>query len=208
MKVPLGQTAMLQILPMRVRALPLPLVVRHAAVPIRRHTKRCFLPARPTICRPFSGTAATAGAAACNETRCSHCFITFATPAELVHHATQHCFPDDPDAVLRRYPPGAEALDTVSQETVVVLGAADNKSRAHAFVSTQSVRRGLVADLPISRLQLVSRRRNHCARAAGAVRFCSSQLSYRTAPLTLIPRAAVGELARATADGPAARYLD
>ena len=30
------------------------------------------------------------------ETRCAHCFVTFAVPAELAHHSREHCFPDDP----------------------------------------------------------------------------------------------------------------
>lgn len=169
-----------------------------ACLPIHRRARRCFLPARHAVSH-FSGTTA----AASGETRCPHCCITFATPAELARHAAHHCFPDDPTAVLRRFPEGVEALDTVSQEKVVVLGAADNKKRAHAFVSTRCVRRGLVADLPISRLQLLPRQ--YVTRAA--LRFCSGLPSYRTEPLVAVPTAAVGEVARAIADGPA-RYLD
>ena len=47
------------------------------------------------------------------ETRCAHCFITFATPSELAHHAAHFCFPDRPEEVLARFPPGSTVVDTV-----------------------------------------------------------------------------------------------
>ena len=94
--------------------------------------------------------------AANNETRCVHCFITFATPAELLHHAENHCFPDDPGQVLRRFPVGADALDTVSRKRVEVVGGASNPKKKHSSVSVRELERGLVADVPISRLRLVA----------------------------------------------------
>ena len=94
-------------------------------------------------------------AATSNQTRCAHCFVTFATPTELAHHATNHCFPDDPDEVLRRFPVGARAVDTVSCRQVDVVDGASNPNKAHSSVSARDVRRGLVADYPISRLRLV-----------------------------------------------------
>ena len=88
------------------------------------------------------------------ETRCVHCFITFATPAELLHHAENHCFPADPGQVLRRFPVGAHALDTVSRKRVEVVGGASNPKKQHSSVSVRELERGLVADVPISRLRL------------------------------------------------------
>ena len=99
--------------------------------------------------------AARHAAAASDETRCAHCFVTFATPAELGHHATHHCFPHDPEEVLRRFPVGARAVDTVSFRQLDVVGGASNPNKAHSSVSARDVRRGLVADFPISRLRLV-----------------------------------------------------
>lgn len=145
-------------------------------------------------------------AASSRETRCAHCFITFATPTELVHHTTHHCFPEDPTEVLRRYPAGVEALDTVNRQRVVVLGEATNRRSAHSAVSARYVARRLVADVPISRLQLVGRRfvtRHVC----NAARSGSGQPSYRTVPLIEIPRAGVSAVARLVANG-SARYLD
>lgn len=109
-------------------------------------------------CSTNGAAGGVAGAAAAsNETRCVHCFITFATPAELSHHAAHDCFPGDPAQVLRRFPVGAEALDTVSQQRVEILGGASNQNKAHAWVSVRELERGLVADVPISRLRLASR---------------------------------------------------
>jgi len=89
------------------------------------------------------------------ETRCGHCFITFATPSELREHASRHCFPHDPSEVLRRFPAGAEAIDTTIDERLVIVGAASNPHKVHSMVSSRYLRRGIVADVPISRLRLV-----------------------------------------------------
>jgi hypothetical protein len=102
-----------------------------------------------------AGAARQAAAAASNQTRCAHCFVTFATPAELAHHEIHHCFPDDLEEVLRRFPVGARAVDTVSCRQLDVVGGASNPNKAHSSVSARDVRRGLVADFPISRLRLV-----------------------------------------------------
>ena len=144
--------------------------------------------------------------AASTETRCDHCFITFATPAELMHHATHHCFPDDPAEVLRRFPVGVEVLDTVSQEQVVVVGAASNKRKAHSSVAARDLRRGLVADVPISRLR---KRSLGTLSTRSALRFCSGQPqpSYPTEPLIRIPSAEVSAVARSIAEDGAARYI-
>ena len=99
------------------------------------------------------GSAAGLAAAAMGETRCADCFITFATSADLAHHATHHCFPDDPDEVLRRFPAGSEAFDTVRKQRVRVEGLASNPRSAHSSVSAFDLKRGLVADIPISRLR-------------------------------------------------------
>mmetsp|Transcript_86236 Transcript_86236/g.258670 ORF Transcript_86236/g.258670 Transcript_86236/m.258670 type:complete len:293 (+) Transcript_86236:1186-2064(+) len=144
------------------------------------------------------------------ETRCPHCFITFATPAELLHHATHHCFPDDVGEMLRRFPVGAEVLDAVTQEQLVVAGAASNKKKAHSSVSARDIRRGIVADTPISRLQLARRGIAALPNTPSAARGFSSgrrQPSYKTEPLIEIRRADVSEVARLIADG-SARYID
>ena len=86
------------------------------------------------------------------ETRCPHCFITFATPQELLEHSTHHCFPDNPGEVLRRFPIGTAVFDAVSVDRVVVVGPATNKSKAHSCVAIQT-ERGTVVDVPISRLE-------------------------------------------------------
>ena len=159
--------------------------------------------------RGTAGSAA-APAAAAVETRCAHCFITFATPAELAHHASQHCFPNDSGELLRRFPAGMEALDTVSHERVVVLGAASNRHHAHSSVSTRSLRRGLVSDRPISRLQQAARPSSTQGTPMATrmpSRACSGRPSYRTKPLIHVPHAKVGEVARSIAAG-AARYID
>ena len=158
-----------------------------------------------------AGSAATvsSSAEASGETRCRHCFITFATPAELCTHAMHHCFPDDPSEVLRRFPVGAEALDVVRSERLIVVGPASNSHKAHSSVSSRYLDRGLVADVPIARLQLVARRRvaTLTSGMSGSVRSFSGGPSYRTEPLIPIPHTEVGEVARAIASG-AARYLD
>ena len=150
---------------------------------------------------------------AVNETRCSHCFITFASPQELSHHASHHCFPADPAETLRRFPVGTEALDTISRQQVVVVGRASNSSRAHTAVSTRELARGLVADTPISRLKRLPDRRRFGTLAADRNRpatrsICSGPpMSFRTEPLIPIPQAAIGEVARLVQDGHA-RYID
>lgn len=162
-----------------------------------------------------TSTFPVSSAATSIETRCAHCFITFATPQELAHHSTHHCFPDDPFETLRRFPVGAEALDTVSRQKVVVLGAASNTSRAHFAVSTRALGCSIIADTPISRLRLiVDRRRFGTLHTGGGshagVRFlCSGRPSpsFRTEPLIPIPQTAVGEVARLIADGRAS-YID
>lgn len=109
--------------------------------------------------------------------------------------------------MLRRYPAGMEALDTVNRQLVVVLGEATNRRSTHSAVSARYVARRLVADVPISRLQLVGRRfgTRHVCNAAR--RSGSGQPSYRTDPLIEIPRADVSAVARFVANG-SARYLD
>lgn len=105
-------------------------------------------------CGPRLAAHTTASAPpATSATRCPHCFITFATPAELAHHAAHHCFPDDPGEVLRRFPVGTEALDTVSGQRVQVLGGASNHNKVHSSVLVRELARGLEADVPISRLE-------------------------------------------------------
>ena len=89
------------------------------------------------------------------ETRCAHCFITFATASELKHHSAHHCFPDQPAEVLRRFPAGTSVL--LPHRAVsgfrrgVVNGVASNPRMAHACVSVAH-ENGVVSDVPISRL--------------------------------------------------------
>ena len=131
-----------------------------------QHSSRAasIQPACSTFCAKHSAYSNVAGAGI--ETRCAHCFITFATPAELSHHTTHHCFPDDPAEVLRRFPEGAEAIDIVSQQRVVIVGTASNRHKAHSSVSARDVTRGLVADTPISRLQLATSSRPYVTSAS------------------------------------------
>lgn len=86
-------------------------------------------------------------------TRCEHCFVTFGTPPELVHHQTHHCFPSNPSRVLELFPPASAAIDTFSGAPVTVLGPASNPKFRHAAVSTRDAN-GLVCDIKISRLEL------------------------------------------------------
>ena len=102
--------------------------------------------ARPPVARQ------RALAAHAPETRCAHCFVTFATAAELAHHAAHFCFPDRPEEVLARFPPGAAVVDTVRGSAGEVLGAASNPGKRHAAVAVRRAD-GLVADVPISRLR-------------------------------------------------------
>ena len=90
--------------------------------------------------------------ASATETRCAHCFITFATGAELTVHKKLHCFPEDHAQVTARFPAGAAVFDTVVKQPAVVLGAAGNRGKVHACVSVQSAN-GIVADVAISRLE-------------------------------------------------------
>jgi hypothetical protein len=87
------------------------------------------------------------------ETRCLHCAITFATNQDLVQHSIEHCFPGDHGEVLRRFPAGFNAIDTVSGDPVVILGEASNPKRRHSSVECRD-RRGVVCDVAISRLAL------------------------------------------------------
>jgi len=89
---------------------------------------------------------------ATTETRCAHCFVTFATGAELMTHKALHCFPGDPGQVAARFPAGAQVYDSVAKQPAVVVGTAANASKAHACVSVQSAN-GVVADVAISRLE-------------------------------------------------------
>ena len=169
--------------------------------------------------RHVMGRSAVSRAPLCStavETRCAHCFITFATPQELAHHSAHHCFPDDPAETLRRFPVGAEALDFVSQERIVVLGAASNTSIAHSAVSTRDLANSFICDRPISRLQLLAAGRRDFgtlrmgsspAYARGLCSGGSPSPSFRTEPLIPIPHAAVGEVAQLIGDG-RARYID
>ena len=86
------------------------------------------------------------------ETRCAHCFITFATPSELAHHAAHFCFPDRPEEVLARFPTGSTVVDTVRGSAGEVIGEASNPGKRHAAVAVRRAD-GLVADVPISRLR-------------------------------------------------------
>lgn len=91
------------------------------------------------------------------KTYCRHCFITFATPLELLHHSTQHCFPEAPEEVMARFPPQCLVADTVSGRRGIVVGPARNALKAHACVSVRSEvhRHGgsvIEADVAISRL--------------------------------------------------------
>ena len=85
------------------------------------------------------------------ETRCAHCFITFSTPSELAHHAAHFCFPDRPEEVLARFPPGS-TVDTVRGSAGEVIGEASNPGKRHAAVAVRRAD-GLVADVPISRFR-------------------------------------------------------
>jgi hypothetical protein len=88
------------------------------------------------------------------ETRCAFCYITFATPAELHTHATQHCFPHAPGEVLARFPVGVRVniVDKKTGGELEVVGKACNPNMAHSCVSVRD-ESGLVADYPISRLE-------------------------------------------------------
>jgi len=92
--------------------------------------------------------------AGAEETRCEHCYITFATSGELRVHRDEHCFPDDPDEVLRRYPIGSVAVDGVSGGAVTIVGPASNGKMRHAKVEARDGK-GAVADWSIERLKLV-----------------------------------------------------
>eukprot|EP00747_Dinoflagellata_sp_TGD_P081212 gnl/TRDRNA2_/TRDRNA2_161206_c4_seq3.p1 gnl/TRDRNA2_/TRDRNA2_161206_c4~~gnl/TRDRNA2_/TRDRNA2_161206_c4_seq3.p1 ORF type:complete len:115 (+),score=6.82 gnl/TRDRNA2_/TRDRNA2_161206_c4_seq3:385-729(+) len=97
---------------------------------------------------------------AADETRCPHCFITFSTPKELLHHAAHHCFPHDHEEVMHRFPVGARVLDSVSGLVGTVVGPAENPKRRHAFVCVESMSastgdRAIKSDIAISRLELI-----------------------------------------------------
>ena len=94
------------------------------------------------------------------ETRCEHCFITFATAPELEHHSVHHCFPDRPEHVLELFPEGADVVDTVSGDHGVVLGVASNPSHVHSSVCVHHLRTEIVCDVKISRLQTVNNDEN------------------------------------------------
>ena len=115
--------------------------------------------------RVFPGVrrwSSSTGGSVSQETRCPHCFITFATAAELRYHQANHCFPDDPDEVLRRFPVGSRVSDTVQRGSMgTVVGPASNPKFRHAKVSVQFDRdlpRTIVANTPISRLEIVDDR--------------------------------------------------
>ena len=88
------------------------------------------------------------------ETRCVHCKITFATAAELSHHAHYHCFPDKPDEPLLQFPIAARVEFRHDQRAKpgVVVGASSNPKTRHACVSVRHVN-GVIADVPLSRLR-------------------------------------------------------
>ena len=127
---------------------PLGLPPCAAAVAVRGTATRDVTASASTTSCPSHEKAPSRG------TRCSHCFITFATPAELTHHSAHHCFPQSSGEVLRRFPVGAMAVDTVSQQRVVIVGAASNPNKAHSSVSARSAK-GITSDTPISRLRLL-----------------------------------------------------
>eukprot|EP00746_Dinoflagellata_sp_MGD_P148364 gnl/MRDRNA2_/MRDRNA2_80596_c0_seq1.p1 gnl/MRDRNA2_/MRDRNA2_80596_c0~~gnl/MRDRNA2_/MRDRNA2_80596_c0_seq1.p1 ORF type:complete len:182 (-),score=11.35 gnl/MRDRNA2_/MRDRNA2_80596_c0_seq1:272-817(-) len=88
------------------------------------------------------------------ETRCEHCFITFATAQELAHHAQHHCFPHSPETVLHLFPRGSKVIDNVKGTIGEVIGPASNIRRIHSAVSVQYLSSGVICDVQISRLSL------------------------------------------------------
>jgi len=50
---------------------------------------------------------------------------------------------------------GSIIFDTVSKNEGEVLGCASNPNKRHAHVSVRSTTKGIIADVPISRLELV-----------------------------------------------------
>ena len=98
----------------------------------------------------------TTTTAAIAETRCGHCHVTFATAAELSHHSTHHCFPHEPDEVLRRFPVGTEVMQPHLPRLAshgIVVGKASNSKMAHCCVSVKGGN-GVTSDVMISRLVL------------------------------------------------------
>jgi len=104
--------------------------------------------------RRFTGSIGSRVASPDAETRCQHCYITFNNPAELAHHARNHCFPHNPAELLWRYPPGSRVVDLVTRSRGVVAGPASNPNMVHSRISVREDS-GLVSDVPISRLQVV-----------------------------------------------------
>ena len=96
------------------------------------------------------------------ETRCEHCFITFALPKELATHRLLHCFPDAPEEVLARWPVGSRVVDIGTKAprlTGEVISAALVANLAHSNVAVRidrgaGARGGKVFNIPISRLSL------------------------------------------------------
>jgi hypothetical protein len=89
------------------------------------------------------------------ETRCRHCFITFATPGELANHAAKYCFPGAPELVLEQFPIGSIVTDTVSNTTGYVVGSASNPLQAHSCVAILCPSSQITSDVRISRIRLV-----------------------------------------------------
>ena len=133
------------------RRIPLAAVARA----VHRHRASALSRARiqlPIATRDRATT--TAATTAVASTRCQHCFITFATPAELAHHASHHCFPGAPEEIAARFPAGARVIDTVRGDSGTIIGPASNRAKAHASVAVRDAGGG-VADVAISRLRII-----------------------------------------------------
>ena len=119
---------------------------------MRLLTSSPVLPAPPPTAAGASGGTAGGSGGGAGETRCPHCAITFATPADLAHHARHFCFPDAPETVARLFPPGTRVIDRVSGAAGEVLGPSCNPRKAHAAVSVKCLSSGVTSDVEISRL--------------------------------------------------------